>query len=145
MRANELRIGNYVLECGIDYNHGHKYRDKEGDKIVKIASIQSDNTIRIIEDNKERGCYKLNDNFEPIPLTEEWLLNFGAMGAIVSDEYLQIDTDAIYILFKIETKEVGFYADGNFMCIKNLKYVHELQNLYFALTKTELQWQNLEN
>jgi len=64
---------------------------------------------------------------EPIPLTEEWLLNFG---------YTKEDSN-FWNLGHI----VWEYDGGVFICNKNgitLKYVHQLQNLYFALTGREL-------
>lgn len=72
---------------------------------------------------------QMANNYEPIPLTEEYLLKFG--------------------YFKIEHKECHFVVEGHtiwicnnmYLCEKNgiiLKHVHQLQNLYFALTNKEL-------
>lgn len=63
----------------------------------------------------------LNDSLDEnaIPLTEEWLLKFGV--------------ESIYD-FKIynDDGDVFYYAVG-------CEYVHQLQNLYFALTGEELE------
>lgn len=73
------------------------------------------------------GECDLYEALKPIPLTEEWLLNFGYtkkysnfwnLGHIVWECY-----------------------DSFFICDKNgitLKYVHQLQNLYFAINGREL-------
>ena len=62
MKANELRIGNFVATEGIDF--------------VEVSKIDADFGI----------CYKIPQEFgqfypykevEPIPLTEEWLMRFG--------------------------------------------------------------------
>ena len=72
--------------------------------------------------------------YDPIPLTEEWLLRFG------------------FKCFDID--EIGTYKKGVFVLVPNAKThftctysgrmlrfitcVHQLQNLYFALTGQEL-------
>ncbi len=67
------------------------------------------------------------EDIEPIPLTEKWLLDFG---------FKKFGKDTFYLgKVKIHHRKRGFviakrYADIN--------YVHQLQNLYFALTKKEL-------
>ena len=63
----------------------------------------------------------------PIPLTEEWLVKFGIIEANESHvKRIKIETDF---------GELMFYIDNR---LPQLKYVHQLQNLYFALTNTEL-------
>lgn len=67
---------------------------------------------------------------EPIPLTEEWFFNFGLVKEAQS-------------LFKSHyNKGALFYEDERcfyLFNINHIKYVHQLQNLYFALTGTELE------
>jgi len=65
----------------------------------------------------------------PIPLTEEWLFLFGFENTrygfviMLNDGYLRIwDNEITWC--------------GNRM--KEIKYIHQLQNLYFALTGEEL-------
>ena len=60
---------------------------------------------------------ELLKDFRPIPLTEEWLLKFG---------------------FE-RTYNSQFRYFGHYI---KIKYVHELQNLYFALTGQELTIKN---
>ena len=74
--------------------------------------------------------------FEPIPLTEEWMLKFGfekhdfyyainwGINGVLIMKYL-----VPYSLFAMELG-IGFK--------KTLQYVHQLQNLYFDLTGEEL-------
>ena len=72
--------------------------------------------------------------FEPITLTEEWLINFGFNYAQGEEVY-----ECIWSLkgFEFWQHDEGFCHD--FFNGGDIDYVHELQNLYFALTKTELQ------
>lgn len=67
----------------------------------------------------------------PIPLTEEWLIKFGFEGNIIAVNDLWIEHDG----------DVGYYlADDHSIGVgmDYIKYVHQLQNLYFALTGEEL-------
>jgi hypothetical protein len=77
------------------------------------------------------NVYKKQNGFEeykPIPLTEEWLLKFGFVylkghGWVVGDVFSFNINDSF---------ELDWYEQAP------LKYVHQLQNLYFALTGKEL-------
>ena len=68
--------------------------------------------------------------FEPIELTEEWLIKFGHESSFIPDLY--------------EIGKLSFYIDDGICWIDvfgdsiEIKYVHQLQNLYFALTGKEL-------
>lgn len=77
------------------------------------------------------------EDYSPIPLTEEWLIRFGF-------EYHH-DTPHPNRVFRknwdegfFELEEIiTFFYGGNLTSVE-VKYVHQLQNLYFALTQTEL-------
>ena len=126
MKASELRIGNLV-----NYNEGGIF------KVIGIYKFGID-----CEDEIET-TYMEYENFKPIPLTAEWFLKLGfkkeksdiptfskVFGSFIEDDYehcLIINLD----------------ADDNLYTIVNgvkliLKYVHQLQNLYHALTLEEL-------
>lgn len=65
-----------------------------------------------------------------IPLTKEWLLKFG-----LNTEFLQ------YSLHSIFEADYGFQVYSGHGCMRvDCYYVHELQNLYFALTGEELEF-----
>ena len=68
----------------------------------------------------------LDDFYKPIPLTEEWLLKFGFERAY--------DTCYQYKNFILNDKFIMMDIDITIQ----LKHVHQLQNLYFALTGEEL-------
>lgn len=91
------------------------------------------------------------DYFRPIELTEEWLLRFG----FKKDEDGAYDSrnDESYPLFmgriSIVNKQKEFFLwisiDDYFYSFAwtKIKYVHQLQNLYFALTGEELTTKNV--
>lgn len=95
-------------------------------------------------DRLENGIYKwdnwydyyefgFNENiFRPIPLTEEWLERMGF-------ENYSIDCDSEgfnHIDVSFHNKSVTVYL--NDYEITFIQHVHQLQNLYFALTGKEL-------
>ena len=84
-----------------------------------FVSVVSPNTIEEVW-NAERSWVK------PIPLTEEWLLKFG----FENGNYFTLNNVIIYKHDKYRYK----YNYGQIW----VKYVHQLQNLYFALTNEEL-------
>ena len=70
--------------------------------------------------------------YKPIPLTEEWLLKFG----FESDDEFIFEKD----IRICKTKQGYVYFDFSVMDpICDVKYVHQLQNLHFALTGEELE------
>ena len=113
MQANELRINNLIAVKGF---------------CVKVSK----ETFKHIEDGKVLEA-------EPIPLTEEWLIKFGFEKSI--DEYWTIDGSSLWWLLS-KSKNVGIkLMDNEVFGVMNrykIEYVHQLQNLYFALTGKEL-------
>lgn len=119
MNANELRIGNIVN----DSEHGNI-------TVEQIAKYQEHGSIGIYFRNG--SVWVSLELVEPIPLTEEWLvkLGFGASGDCVgcySNEGIDVfmfDSGLTVTVYMVE--------------LKHIQYVHQLQNLYHALTGTEL-------
>ena len=113
MKATELRLGNLVY---------YKIKDSMDERLEwdEIAHIDWDD-LRILTN------FENNSDYKPIPLTEEWLLKFGFDKAVngwwSSDE-----------IFSYRDGYFGFGVDRH----TKIQYVHELQNLYFALTGEEL-------
>lgn len=70
----------------------------------------------------------------PILLTPEWLEKFG---------FNQSGNKDIFILkgFEVDNEPFGLvkYSEGWLWDFVTIKYVHQLQNLYFTLTGNELQ------
>lgn len=124
MKTNELRIGNYFLFDGeVDrWQFGH-WKDME-----------------------------FEDEYigEPIPLTEEWLIKFGFEKIVFDSEETGFGTE-YHLIVKNNSGFIIEYCD-DFSCgilgskndigvtpnLENCRYVHQLQNLYFALTGAEL-------
>ena len=116
MTANELRIGNWV------------YTDHKTDLVSIVKSI-SEESIDVMFDRQPdlvNGIISHSEKLHGIPLTEEWLLKFG----VTIDTYFSENGSE---MMAIETA----YFESICSHIP-LKYVHQLQNLYYALTGEEL-------
>jgi len=123
MKATELRIGNYILISILQ---------RDGSFKNELFSVNA-TTIRDAEH------YGNEWNAEPIPLTEEWLLKFGFElyeGEMIGET--SMNDNWTLGLFKINAWGNGwlFYWDDKWD--NRIQYVHQLQNLYFALTNEEL-------
>ena len=115
MKANELRIGNLV-----GFPSGVKY---------KVDMLYSN--------------YECLDYWQPIPLTEEILLKCG----FVSDENKE---DNYFVKLKygnfifqsdlsVDFREVYLNINKQDIIVE---YLHQLQNIYFAITGIELAYEN---
>ena len=121
MEVKELRIGNYINIIADGHEH-------EPDTFQwSIDDYEYYETVMF--------------NIIPIPLTEEWLLKFGFEYNSYPDSLtlnvLSFGRFNAYSISKDLTIELSTQSGYMFGTTK-IKYVHELQNLYFALTGEEL-------
>ena len=119
MDASELRIGNLL-------------RDKVSKTELKVIKLTEKDIVTYVID---RSRFPLQSGWalEPILLTEEWLLKFGFW----HDNYYNSSKRFINKSPLIIIQGNGYYTlPYYFHC--EIKYVHQLQNLYFALTNHEL-------
>jgi len=112
IQANELRIGNYLKE------------------------LTSDDIFQV----KDSYYMALEVNLlcsRPITLTPQWVLELGFKPLI--DGFYRIKTKkrGVYLEINLKTKRAILFNKG-YVELAFPKYVHRLQNLYFALTNKEL-------
>jgi len=110
IKSNELRIGNSILQ--------------DGELVFvtpwRLGLIELDSVV-----------------YEPIPLTEEWLIKFGFF-----EKYKSTSNRWNIGGFELhDCEDDDGQLQGVFLYDFRLevKYVHQLQNLYFALTGKELE------
>lgn len=131
MKANELRIGN----C---YNYRYFDFIEDMQEWLIMTTVDADD-LKWLEANPNDPYY------EPIPLTEEWLLKFGVLCPFMLDseksfvsnlvaKYNEFDEDWNYVVDSCLHATTG----GIMYISVVVKYVHQLQNIYFALTGEEL-------
>ena len=124
IKANELRIGNKLNFLG------------DVVTFKNITEIREDGIFWI--KTFEPKIESKNFHFKPIEITEEWLLKFGFKNKNGQNRY--------------ELKHIGMVLLNDSVCVTMydaynevdnslvlLNYIHQLQNLYFALVGSELQ------
>lgn len=121
MKANELRIGNLVW--GVS------------DIIEEVIYILPTKVNTALPKLKESYFLHEIGEISPISLTEEWLLNFGFEerlgGRFFKNSWFYIDQDCAGVS--------GWYFRSIDGFKSKCEYIHQLQNLYFALTGEELE------
>lgn len=135
MDVTDVRVGNLVLDSA--------------SKTVRRVSGFQGNTIFIQPEPAINDTTlipkEVNGNYSisPIPITEKWLERFGFV------KYYHEDRDSDYywkgeiLIYAYRTGELYFASENDNGCYpivntSEIKYVHELQNLYFALIKEEV-------
>lgn len=124
MNTQELRLGNYL-------------QDSVTKTTLEVIVLSKD--MGIYTWVIDRSKYPLPDGWqlEPIPLTEEWLLKFGFKK--VKSDYEEAETwDFYFGILYFDMANNSVKINGQY-CLYNIpEHVHQLQNLYFALTGEEL-------
>lgn len=131
MKPQELRIGNWY--AADDPNRG------------KYFQITAKDIVCLEEDPQD-------DFYQPIPLTEEWLVKFGFVKKV---DYEQDEDEWGRLSESNPRRGVGLYnpwedkpnywfvtfredVGCGWSDLNEIEYVHQLQNIYFALTGEEL-------
>lgn len=138
IKANELRVGNKV-KCTISNDAG----------IYEVLAItmwegQAFNPMIVIDRCPKQTVTE--KQLKPISLTPEILISFGFEKDHTDDGEIYYSLrlsknrhhDLCFLSTNKDTAVYLFPYDGEEF---NYKYLHEIQNLYFALTKEELVWQ----
>lgn len=124
MNANELRIGNWVYQ-----------NDRFCVSNLGVNMFQWDLCDWYSEGN---GTQSMKD-IEPIELNEKLLNYFGFKYAFGKKEalFLPVNHDFGIWAYKKDKFKLAIFMMDKFNTTE-IKYVHQLQNLYFALTYEEL-------
>lgn len=128
IKANELRVGNLLFETGIIDGY-ENLPDSEKLTVIVAVINDIDQVVRDLQDNMH--AY---DSLYPIPLTEEWLLKFGFEKDWTG--YALEDKNSLSFSVTKNGAYLACWLDRSLGI--TIKYVHQLQNLYFALTGEEL-------
>jgi len=124
LKANELRVGNIVST--VKLNNG----------IVRGITDE-----KIMVKFKDSTISSNIDFFYPIPLTEEILLKCGFK---LSPKGFNYDKKRLSICLHCDSYKNGrVYFNSWCISEKSIDSLHQLQNLYFALTNEELTFNNL--
>lgn len=139
IQAKDLRIGNLCF--------------RKGKKIVTIENIYGPSGVVDVKDesNFRENRIPIPSYISGIPITEEWLLKFGFDPQLLSNIFLK----KMQVVGGVTLKSIAVYLQENECTIAlvdyytgtektellhmEYQYVHQLQNLYFALTGQELE------
>jgi hypothetical protein len=140
MKATELHIGNLIYIIG----DGIQDPERMICKVDGIHAVTNDRYVVYVEEDGQEEM-EGNDFIQPIPLTEEWLIKFGfknkeTFGFNYYYKYFkQTDTKGCeqQSNFALGRKGTEVFINNVWIC--GIEYVHNLQNLYFALTGQELE------
>jgi hypothetical protein len=129
MKTNELKIGNYII-----YNN---------DEIGVLSGVQDFliNNGKVAINQRIDIFYNI-ETIKPIELNKEW---FNKLGMTYYSLPTKSNRSVGYYTLKYGNRFKINSSDGNYSFInfrKEVKYVHELQNLYFAITGEELTYEN---
>lgn len=123
MKANELRIGNFVndnftVEC--------------------VSNIQVD-LDSVIQDKHIKNVFIAD--LKPTPITAEWLIKFGFQKDENLEEYY--DSEGMFGValnheFHGKKSPLPLHIWDATFTGADCMFIHQLQNLYFALTGKEL-------
>ena len=125
MKATDLRIGNWISHM----DHSDIWEDEQ----LQIQAFD---------------YYSFEDEVKPIPLSDEWLVKLGLEKHSVDDFYF-IDLGEYILQVVVNGFSGTLEKDSNWFVSINTgfgsqpvtitkRYVHQIQNLYFALTGEEL-------
>ena len=120
MLATELRIGNILTTGNYEV------------KVIEIHHLG----VQVSDLEETQDTWEpYVDRIKPMPLTEEWLLKFG----------FEKNENGLFKLFNESEVPIllnedlnGWTCDGINFSVNGTQYIHQLQNLYFALTGEEL-------
>lgn len=142
MNVKELRIGNLVYGLYDDEN------GKQQKTICEILALDSMSNLgdgwEILAGDTGDSDTETYDDFKGIPITEEWLNKFLWVWNPETDSFEKSQDSGGDARMHISKGTEGSYKMFNYvlraMISERFWYVHELQNLYFALTRKELEF-----
>lgn len=121
MDTKELRIGNYinVISAPKPYDSELGLMECAGYALYLLSTK---------EDIKAEG----------VPLTKEWFNNFGFKDRYNRNWFKIKEGKAYYVVNR--NQFILVYESKCFVLAENIKYVHQLQNIYFSLRGKELEY-----
>lgn len=132
MNRTELRIGNYISTIHANETY--------------YAPIQKlDYQVCFYGESSQAYLNAPYSELEPIPITEQWLIDLGFKKH--NNRYWDIYNEGTPMVLNIVASQLGYSAtitdesiesDDKEMYLYEIKYIHQLQNLHFALFQNEL-------
>ena len=123
MNIKELRIGNYLQAKGAGY----------------VIPLGKKEEYQISSGTLHEWPSIPNDMKQPIPLTEQWMEKMGLEYVDDNAQWLGIELyGTLHLNIDVNNNKAVLSDLGEPTVLHKLEYVHQLQNLYYALTGKEL-------
>lgn len=132
--VRDLRIGNYIKIRQDNFHFQEILQINKGSVCIEDAISDEFVGVDIIE-------------VEPIKISKDWVEKLGFIFIIRNMWELKIDfytklqfyeNQDDYITLFVQNYNNGERISDTHLALKNVKHVHQVQNLYFALTGREL-------
>lgn len=121
--AGDLMVGNLVQHKQEYYNQFHG--------IGKVTTIYED---KFVVNNHYPGSW-----FEPIPITEDWLVNkFKAKEQDEMDFIIPHGKLIFEVEYNLHFKTLLISKDSRIWLFDDVLFIHEIQNIVYLLTKEKL-------
>ena len=129
IQASDLRIGNFVNVTHVQFNE------------TEESTIQIDDLVRIFTNI---DTYE----YHPIDISEKWLLRFcfdcnPSWKGRFDCHYAVLEVGYLFLGATIGFDIVTLFQHEGTSTGLHIRYVHQLQNLYFSLTGKELTYSDV--
>jgi len=131
----DLMIGNFVNR---KYYNPHPTNPSWELSKCTVIAVRENNSLTVKDKDKS---HMVIDYWEGVPLTKEWVELFGFEKRITIGHSVQyfiginpVTQDWLFDILWQDSQDCPFYRNGHF----KIKYVHQLQNLFYCLTGQEL-------
>lgn len=136
---NELRKGNWVIFDNTNKRHPQQHH-------VKVLELKEKEVVVLDPVGLQLSLFYQTNSIRPIPLTPEVLEKCGFTKDNAGDWEYQIDP--LLYLKMIASMDENWYpiyiestgSDYKTMSLIGIKHLHQLQNLYWILTQTEIEY-----
>ena len=134
--VRDLRIGNYIKTKEDKFHFYEILQINRGSICIEDAISDEFESVDIID-------------VEPIKISKDWLEKLGFIFIIRNMWELKIDfytklqfyeNQDEYITLFVQNYNNGERISDTHLAIKNAKYIHQVQNLYFSLIGSELRF-----
>lgn len=142
MKSSDLKIGNII---GLQFINRRPQQDNtvKTDMFLEPCTVNEikESSVNISDLGRNMRVIVQYEYVKPIPITAEWLERLGFSfnrSVAVFDEFQK--ENIVYMIWKNGRKDLGLdtnvvsYGNKHIKC----QFVHQLQNLYYALCGEEL-------
>lgn len=130
MKGSGLKVGS-IVQPDIDNHLACVIGQLSDEGVGCLHSTPDDPVVRM-------GMSYKYEEISPIALSPEWLLRMGFIQEPHGHRKFVLENDSFLFELSGNSDQISIYATGSGQIDVTIKYVHEFQNLYCALTGEDL-------